>query len=241
MQEYILFLDESKPNTNHPNFTLSGIIVSKSDYDSWLVPEIDKLKLLRFSDKSLILHEVELRKKRNGFSSLTNNEVKQVINDIGTIIDNSRITTIGASIDISRLDNKFDKCDRNTLYHISLQIILENYTHFLINNNGKGSVYLESTDGASDTRLQNLYYSLIANGTLFYKKETIQNKLLTINFNIKSSNNIGLQVADFTANPIARKCLGKVQKSWSILTNIENSLYDGNMGRTDRFGLKMIP
>lgn len=241
MQEYLLFLDESKPNPSFKNFTLSGIIISKNDYDTWLVSDVEKMKLMHFSDKTLVLHEYELRKKQNGFSALTNNDVKNVFLDLGKIVDDTRITTIGASIDISRLDCKFEECNRNSLYHIALQIILENYIHFLINHNGKGSVYLESTDGVSDTKLQHLYYSLIANGTLFYTKDAMQSRLLTINFNIKSSNNIGLQIADFTANPIARKCLAKVQKNWSLLLNIENSLYDGKIGRPDRFGLKLIP
>ena len=81
---------------------------------------------------------------------------------------------------------------------------------------------------------------LKATGTLFFTKESLQNKLSTINFAIKSENNIGLQLADFIPNPLAREALSMKQKPFSILPEIKLNLYDGGLAMPYRFGFKII-
>jgi len=110
--------------------------------------------------------------------------------------------------------------DTNDIYYIALQLLMENYAQFLTVNNGIGTVYLETTDVVNNTKLQNLFYMLKANGTLFIKKESLQKRLSTINFAIKSENNIGLQLADFIPNPLGRQALGMKQKPFSIYESI---------------------
>lgn len=90
------------------------------------------------------------------------------------------------------------------------------------------------------SKLQNLFYMLKATGTLFVKKEILQDKLGTISFPPKSDNIIGLQLADFIPNVLARKALGMSQKPFSIYDGIENKLYDGKINRKDRFGFKIV-
>ena len=117
---------------------------------------------------------------------------------------------------------------------------MENFAQFLSVNDGVGTVYLETTDTVNNTKLQNLFYLLKATGTLFIKKEALQERLSTINFAIKSENIIGLQLADFIPNPLARLALGKSQKPFSILEGIKTKVYDGAVGMKDRFGFKII-
>ena len=92
----------------------------------------------------------------------------------------------------------------------------------------------------STAKLQNLFHMLKATGTLFMKKEVLQDRLGAISFPIKSDNIIGLQLADFIPNVLARKALGKEQKNFSIYNGIENKLYDGKIDRKDKFGFKII-
>lgn len=73
-----------------------------------------------------------------------------------------------------------------------------------------------------------------------YERVTLQERLSTINFAIKSENIIGLQLADFIPNPLARLALGKSQKPFSILEGIKTKVYDGAVGMKDRFGFKII-
>jgi len=147
---------------------------------------------------------------------------------------------LAVTINIDDLDKLYKEKDRNDIYYITLQLLMENYAHFLSMNDGVGSIYLETTDWANNAKLQNLFHLLKATGTLFITKEMLQLRLSTINFSIKSDNNIGLQLADFVPNPLARAALGKKQKAYSIYDEIVENLYDGKIGLKERFGFKII-
>ena len=140
--------------------------------------------------------------------------------------------------EIDDLDNLYKEDDRNDIYYIALQLLMENFAQFLSANDGIGTIYLETTDAVNNKRLQNLFHLLKATGTLFVKKEALQERLSTINFAIKSENIIGLQLADFIPNSLARKALSKKQKPYSILDGIDSKLYDGKVGMKDRLDLK---
>ena len=159
---------------------------------------------------------------------------------MGELINNNEIEIFAVSINLDDLDMLYGINERNDIYYISLQLLMENYVHFLISNEGKGQLYLESTDAVNNAKLQNLFYMLKATGTLFMKKEVLQDRLGAISFPIKSDNIIGLQLADFIPNVLARKSLGKEQKNFSIYSHIENKLYDGKIDRKDKFGFKII-
>lgn len=156
------------------------------------------------------------------------------------LLNNNDIKVLAVSINLDDLDRLYTENERNDIYYIALQLLMENYVHFLIANEGKGQLYLESTDAVNNSRLQNLFYMLKATGTLFMKKEVLQDRLGAISFPIKSDNIIGLQLADFIPNALARKALGKEQKNFSVYDEIEKKLYDGKIDRKDKFGFKII-
>lgn len=147
---------------------------------------------------------------------------------------------LAVSVNMEDLDKLYKEGDRNDIYYIALQLLMENFVHFLCLHNGMGTIYLETTDAVNNKKLQNLFHLLKATGTLFVKKETLQERLSTINFGIKSENIIGLQLADFIPNSLARQALSKKQKPNSIFTGITSKLYDGGVGMKDRFGFKII-
>ena len=147
---------------------------------------------------------------------------------------------LAVSVNMDDLDKLYNEDDRNDIYYIALQLLMENFAQFLSVNDGTGAIYLETTDAVNNTKLQNLFHLLKATGTLFIKKETLQMRLSTINFAIKSDNIIGLQLADFIPNALARQALGKTQKPFSILDGINAKLYDGKVGMKARFGFKII-
>lgn len=241
MKEFLLFLDESKPNTNFQNFTLGGIAVEKEVYETQLKPLVNKLKIECFGNDEVILHEIDIRKKNGHFSGITKIQMETFFNKLRKLfIENDLFTVFAVSVNIDDLEKLYLKDDRNDIYYIALQLLMENFTQFLSVNDGIGAVYLETTDAVNNVRLQNLFHLLKATGTLFIKKETLQTRLSTINFAIKSDNIIGLQLADFIPNSLARKALGKSQKPFSILDGINAKLYDGEVGMKDRFGFKII-
>lgn len=241
MKEFLLFLDESKPNTNFQNFTLAGIAVEKEVYDAQLIPLVNQLKVECFGNDKVILHEIEIRKKEGCFEGITKQQMEEFFGKLGKLFkENDLFTVFAVSVNIDDLDKLYRKDDRNDIYYIALQLLMENFTQFLSENDGIGSIYLETTDAVNNKRLQNLFHLLKATGTLFIKKETLQERLSTINFAIKSDNMIGLQLADFIPNSLARQALGKSQKPFSVFDGINSKLYDGNVGLKDRFGFKII-
>lgn len=129
----------------------------------------------------------------------------------------------------------------NDEYFIALQIVLENFVHFLQVNNAVGSVYIESRNPKEDILIKNIYHKIIANGTLYFNPNAYQDKLLNINFLIKADNNIGLQLADFVPGTLNRLCNNLNPKSPTLSDLINNKLYDGNCSLKDRFGFKVMP
>lgn len=241
MKEYILFLDESKPNTNFENFTLGGIAVEKTAYETKLKPAVNALKIKCFANDQVILHEIDIRKKQGDFLGITKQQQEAFFSELGKLFDESDILSVLAvSVNIDDLDKLYKAEDRNDIYYIALQLLMENYVQFLSAHDAVGTVYLETTDATNNAKLQNLFHLLKATGTLFVKKEILQARLYTINFAIKSENIIGLQLADFVPNPLARHALKKQQKPFSILDQIRKRLYDGNVGMSERFGFKII-
>ena len=82
MTEYMLFLDESKPNTNFCNFTLGGIIVEKTVYETRLKPLVESLKTECFGCTSVILHEIDIRRKEGEFVNLTREKQELFFNQL---------------------------------------------------------------------------------------------------------------------------------------------------------------
>lgn len=241
MKEYFLFLDESKPNTNFQNFTLGGIAIEKSIYETRLKPLINVLKKECFDNEQVILHEIDIRKKLGDFSGITKEQQKKFFDELGKLfLENDLFNVLAVSVNIDDLDKLYKEEDRNDIYYISLQLLMENFVQFLSHNDGIGTIYLETTDAVNDQKLQNLFHLLKANGTLFVKKEVLQKRLSTINFAIKSDNIVGLQLADFIPNPLARQALSKKKKPFSILEGINLKLYDGKVGMKNRFGFKIV-
>lgn len=239
---YYLFLDESKPNVDINHLCLAGVIIEKDDYEKNIIPAVNSLKNKIFDNTEVILHETEIRNadevpyrvlrspaKRNDFWA-----------EMRNIFSSNHIKTIGAAIDCTEFKRIYQGNYANDPYFIGLQIILENFTHFLEHNNGQGIIYIESRNPTDDTRLRDHYHKIVSSGTLFLNKYAFQRKLSTINFLIKGDNNTGLQLADFVPNPFNRDCNGKKQKEPSLFDLIQSNLYDGHINLNDRFGFKKI-
>lgn len=240
MNDYYLFLDESKPNSNFNNFTLAGVVIEKNTYETIVKPRINEIKNNCFGREDLILHEIDIRSKKGEFMGLSKYDQQKFFNEMKTLFQEKKFEALAVTINLDELEKLYKIDSRNDIYYIALQLLLENFAHFLTKNNGIGSIYLESTDQSNDSKLQNLYYSLLATGTLFLKKEFLQERLKTINFSIKSDKIIGLQIADFIPNAIARNALKMKEKPYSLLNDIQAVLYDGGIGKSDRFGCKEI-
>ncbi len=259
---YNLYLDESHTHDgshNHIIFSMAGIIVSEEYAKNSLADDINNVKKTIWEDsfpsnyKDLILHEQEIKGANNGHNRYklhtyapeyqifrSNAKIKTLYRELEKVIRNGNIITVAACIkdeDISRLYNEDLKNDQ---YLMSLQILIENFVHFLNKNNAKGRIIYEH-NGENNIKSLRMKFNIIKTmGTLFIKPEAIQERLLDIEFIEKSKNDPGLQIADFIPNVVARKVAGSQLPSYNIFKVIKRVSYDGNIGLKDKFGIKVI-
>ncbi len=239
-KEYYLFLDETKPNAHGDYFALGEYAILKEDYENILVPKLQKIKTDLMPDPNLPLHLYDMRKNIKGFEFLSDMNVRNSLFDrIKQLIKDLPINIFVASINKKKYSNMYhDKI--NDVYDITLQTILENFVHFLIENNATGSFFVESRNSIENKYLQVCYYRLLTGGTLYIDSNTIMDKLSILSFPLKSDNNLGVQLADFIPVSFIRHMVGS--KDYCGLYKIfEDKIYQGynhNMG--DRFGFKKL-
>ncbi|WP_252255120.1 DUF3800 domain-containing protein [Clostridium sp. ZBS12] len=243
MKNYYLFLDESKPNgSNIKYLCLGGIIIEEDIYKKNIIKDINSIKNSVFGNTEVILHESEIRAAKGEYVEVRKVEKRNLLwNELKRVFTSNNITTIGAAIEVDKYRSFYEENSLNDEYFIVLQIVLENFVHFLQKNDGIGSVYIESRDHKNDMAIRNIYHKIIANGTLYLNANTFQDRLFNINFVIKADNNIGAQLADFIPGTLNRLCNGLNPKKPSILTAIESDLYDGKCNLPERFGFKVMP
>lgn len=174
--EYYLFLDETKPNAHRKYFALGGYAISKEDYENILIPKLSKLKYDTMLNGNLPLHLYDMRKNINGFEFLLDNDIRnKLYSGIKNLIKQLDMTVFVASIDVTRYKDMYHN-HINDVYDITLQTILENFVHFLIEKDATGSFFVESRNEKENKFLQICYYRLLTGGTLYIDSQTIMNK-----------------------------------------------------------------
>lgn len=262
MDEYTLFLDETytyKNNGKQPAFAVGGFIVKNSDIDA-ITNDINNLKKSMWSElpdpTSVILHEMDLkdalnkrvpkRKLKPEYVKFRSDKgktlAKNLYKEVSKIVRKSNIYTIGCVVKNNDYYTNFPKGIGNEISLVCMQIILENYTHFLFKNNAVGKIIYESRDAMDKTMLMR-FYQVSSIGTMYVRPESIQQKISQFSFIHKSDNLPCLQLSDFMVNQMARKKSGKtIYKNVLDLTNnVLSKSYDGTNGNNERFGIKTIP
>lgn len=260
MDEYTLYLDESytyEHNGKNPAFAIGGFIIKNSDSND-INNRIDSLKKTIWADlsnpTSIILHEMDLKNALNTRIALSkikpeyirfrSNSIlaNRVYTEISKIVKKSNIYTIGCVVKNNDYYSNFPKGIGNEISLVCMQIILENYTHFLFKNNAIGKIIYESRDAMDKTMLMR-FYQVSSIGTMYVRPDAIQQKIIQFCFIHKTENLQCLQLADFLVNQMARKKSGKIiyNNVKNLTNNILSKSYDGTTGNVDRYGIKTIP
>lgn len=245
MANYILFLDELKANDTYSNFCMGGIFVEEVHYRKLVVPKMMEFKNNILGNTGKVLHENELSDLLSKYKHDKKQEKTKAIYDaIRYLLMNYDIHTICVGITKNNLLSYYPNDSKNynkyRLYNVALQIIMENFTHFLVENDSQGCVFYESRNMQADYELQKQYELIKKHGTLYIPSEVMQKRLLGISFPLKIDNNIGLQIADFILNPMARKFDNMEQKENSLHNAIITKAYDGGISENMRYGIKKI-
>lgn len=256
---YTLYLDESTTHKKGLNqaFSIGGFIIKDDDIDK-LHNDLNIIKTKIWGDlincEQIILHEKELKdaiEHRIPKSKLSleykrfrgnNKKVEFLYKNMSELIKKSPIYTIGCVVIKDNYHNSFPRLISNEISLVCMQIILENYTHFLYQHNATGKIIYESRESEDKVMLMR-FYQVATIGTMYVKPESIQQRVTNLSFISKKENVAGLQVADFIPSQIARKASGKYIKSISLdlTNNIYNKAYSGYNKNKSRYGIKVVP
>lgn len=262
-KRYTLYLDESTTFKYNPythareneHFCIAGIIVLDDEYSS-LEQDLNCLKRAVWSEyehpENIILHQMNISKAEDGrldvnkypeyakFSANTNR--KFFYNELKKVYTNGRYTIIGGSVDKTNLYNNYSIIGKNESdeYLVCLQLLLENYCHFLCINNGMGKIVYESREEKADERLRDKFYHIKLMGSMYINKSTTEKRLLGMELVNKQANCAGLQLADFIPNSFARDHTGLSQARYNIFGTLKYFQYDGHVCDKNKFGVKYM-
>lgn len=284
MNEYTLYLDESK-NKENTLFTISGVIIKNSNIEKLnsSINEIKRCiwddKYIE--DNNPVLHCVELNTIKNNrnnqkflstyskthrvLSDLCKNdkdEIKKIYDNVyakfAKTLKDIDCITIGCLIDLEKFkyiyeNNKY--ANEELFFEIAMQEIIENYSYFLLNNNGVGNIVYESrnnasayTEKSSDFKMYNNFCKIKASnkGISFINQDMIAKTIRYFFVHNKKDDVSGLQLADFVAYNILQSIYRSKEQYNEFMTKIYDRLYNGEFDKTHRdlrnyFGLKRLP
>ena len=241
--KYYLFLDEcgdqnlANFDPLFPVFTLCGIIMNESDYETTKC-KIIEMKRKYWKDKKIILHSRDIRKCEKGFEILFDLDKKKAFyEDINSIMQESHYTIVSCSILKEPYIRKYGRV--GDVYGLSLSFIIERTVFFLDSQKNKVELYVcaEKRGKKEDAELLRYYNEILDRGTYFVHSSRIKTYFKSFEFKDKRDDVIGLQISDLAAYPITRHVLDEHSVNYSF-DIIESKIY--TQGRK-RHGLKVFP
>jgi len=239
--DYIVFVDESGDHSltsidaEYPLFVLCFCVVKKSDYVDVLVPRIKRLKFDTFGHDCVVLHEIDIRRKRGHFSQLGKEPRDAFMAALTQVIVDTPMTVIAVVIEKSKLKQRYSNPYKP--YHIGIRFGLERDRHFLHMNGQRGlmtHVVCEARGAKEDADLE-LAFRRVCDGD--------NRTNAKYNFDIvicdKKANSEGLQIADLMARPIGLRILRPDQPNRAY--DVLSAKFFGPGTVTVGNGLKVFP
>ena len=270
-KQYTLYIDESQTHDNfekQPHFCMAGAIINDREYGI-VENEINKLKRTIWSDYShpeeIILHQKNIIDASKGKLDITKFPEyerfkskgfrKKFYSEFAKVFDCGKISIVGGSMNVEYMEKCYDVQkpripgetvqyrNQTNKYLITLQLLLENYCHFLVTHNGKGRIVYESISEIDNERICSKFYQIKLMGSMYITKEAMHNHLLGINFVKKDENSSGLQLADFIPYAFAREHakFTQLDKDDTLIRKMKYYRYGRQQNGQDRYGIKYMP
>lgn len=246
-KKYHFFLDETGDHgltfidDNFPIFLLAGCLFEDLEYQK-ISEEINKFKQEFFKTNEVILHSRDIRKCDGSFQILFDLDIKKRFYEkLNNIISNAKFTIIAVAIDKKKHIEKYGKVANNP-YSICLSYILERLIFCTDNRNSspRVSIIIEKRGKKEDDQLLAHYNGITDMGTFHVTLDRFKKRIENFSMIAKQNNNIGLQIADLCAYPMARHVLNS-EEPYIPFVIIKSKLYCSNSGKVDGYGLKIFP
>ena len=230
------FVDE-----NFPIFLLAGCLFESAEYEE-IIQKINTFKQEFFNTTEVILHSRDIRKCDGAFQILFDLELKKKFYErLNAIISDANFTAIAVAIDKQKHIEKYGKLANNP-YTICLSYILERLVFCTDQNNAIStvSITIEKRGKKEDKQLLAHYNSVTDRGTYHVNADRFKRRIVDFRMMAKRDNDVGLQIADLCAYPIARHVLNS-EEPYIPFKIIEGKLWKGSNGRVEGYGLKIFP
>lgn len=245
--KYVVYVDESGDHSlesideNYPVFVLAFCVFHKRHYSEVVVPSLEKFKFNHFGHDQVVLHENEIRRRKNIFKILNNRELQShFMKELTEIIECSNFILISATIDKREL-NKLLPTDN--AYHIALGMCIESLNDFLAEKqqqDKKTHIIVECRGDKEDKELE-LEFRRICDGNNRLKR-TLPFDVIFSDKKVMSS---GLQLADLVARPIGLHTLKPKQENRAFEILKQKFFCDGGREKLGEnysgVGMKIFP
>lgn len=240
--DYIVYVDESGDHSmtsidpEYPVFVLSFCIFRKDHYCGQVAPAVRALKFNLFGHDMVVLHEMDIRRKKGVFATLGKESREQFMADLTAVIEAADFTLIAVVIDKAKHARRYVRPEHP--YHLAFQFGLERLNRFLQSKGQAGRttfVVCEARGAKEDAELE-LEFRRLRDGSNFLN-ERLPFELIVAN---KQTNSEGLQLADLTARPIGLSVLRPKQpnRAFDVL---DAKFFRDNRGVKLGMGLKVFP
>ena len=240
---HLVFVDESgdhglaRIDLGYPMFVLAFCLMTKADYTNHVCPALQQLKFRFWGHDEQVLHEHEIRKPNKDYSFLFNPTVRtEFLDAVSRFVGEMPFQLIAAAIRKLELSQQY-AIPANP-YELSLQFGLERVYREL-SARGEADrtthVIVERRGEKEDDQLE-LAFRRICAGANHLNRE-LPFELVMIP---KTSNSVGLQLADLVARPVGIKILRPDQpnRAYDI---VETKFRRSPDGEIKGWGLKMFP
>jgi len=270
-KQYTLYIDESETSNRsngQPHFCMAGAVIQDREYGI-VENEVNNLKRSIWNDydmpEQIILHQKNILAVSKGkldtskypeYERFRSKSFRrQFYSKLAEIFDCGKIRIVGGCIDVAHMEQYYNVPkphkpggtvqyrNQANKYLITMQLLLENYCHFLVVHNGIGRIVYEYISEVENERICLKFYQMKLTGSMYISREAMYDHLMGIHFVKKGNNNAGLQVADFIPNAFARDHagFGQLDQDDTLLRKMKYYRYDGNQGNQDRYGIKYMP
>ena len=245
--KYKLFIDESGDHSlstvdaNFPIFALLGLLIEEENYQK-ISEEITVFKNKYFKSTDVILHSRDIRKCEGAFAILFDLNVKKAFyEDLNSILFNNDYMLVASAILKQKHIEQYGKLADDP-YEIAITFLLERMLFELDSRKNQEitEVTIEGRGKKEDQQLAKRYNELLYKGSNEVKPLRFRTKFSEeLVFKKKKENDIGLQLADLCAYPLARYVLYPTEPYPSF--EIIKPKIRNNNGTIKGYGIKIFP
>jgi hypothetical protein len=161
--------------------------------------------------------------------------------DLNMLLGKTDYAIIGAGINKEEHVKRYGRGAKDP-YALSLSFIIERLVFCLDKMDSLSTVEImvEERGRKEDRMLLSHFNATLDKGTYYVTSERLKNKIVKFDFSAKRDNNVGLQMADLCAYPLARSILSP-EEPYVPFDVIRNKIYANDKGEYMGWGLKVFP